>query len=89
MRRRFSYIILFLLAATLAGCSPINLTIKWEESSRHFVGRGVYGRIKKVGDSHAMVYDVGRTAIIRFSNDKCESWGKPIEVAKGDRWRLC
>ena len=78
-------IIAFVLAVvTLAGCSPINLTIKWEESSRHFVGRGVYGRIKKVGDSHAMVYDVGRTAIIRFSNDKCESWGKPIEVAKGE-----
>lgn len=76
-------IIAFVLAvATLAGCSPINLTIKWEEDSRHFVGRGVYGRIKSVGDRFAMVYDVGRAAIIRFSDDKCESWSKSIEVAK-------
>ena len=84
MRRRFSYIVLLLFAATITGCSPINLTIKWEESSRQFVGRGVYGRIKAVGDHHAMVYDVGRTAIIRFSNDNCASWGEPIEVAKAD-----
>ena len=76
-------IIAFVLAVvTLAGCSHINLTIKWEEDSRHFVGRGVYGRIKRVGDHFAMVYDTGRTAIIRFSDDKCESWSKPIEVAK-------
>ena len=84
MRRRFSHIVLLLFAATITGCSPINLTIKWEESSRQFVGRGVYGRIKSVGDRHAMVYDVGRTAIIRFSEDKCESWGEPIKVAKAD-----
>ena len=76
-------IIAFVLAVvTLAGCSHINLTIKWEEDSRHFVGRGVYGRIKRVGDHFAMVYDTGRTAIIRFSDDKCESWSKSIEVAK-------
>ena len=67
---------------TLTSCSSAKLTIRWEEDSRHFVGRGVYGRIKEVDNRHALVYDVGRTAIIRFSDDKCESWSEPIEVAK-------
>ena len=81
---RLKIIAFILVVVTLAGCSPINLTIKWEEDSRHFVGRGVYGRIKSVGDRYAIVYDVGRTAIIRFSDDKCISWGEPIEVAKAE-----
>ncbi len=84
MRRIFSYIVLLLFAATIAGCAPINLTIKWEEDSRSFVGRGVYARVKEVGDRHAIVYNISRTAIIRFSDDKCESWGEPIEVAKAE-----
>lgn len=81
---RLKIIAIVLGIASLVGCAPINLTIKWEEDSRNFVGRGVYARIKSVGDRHAIVYDVGRTAIIRFSDDKCLSWGEPIEVAKAE-----
>ena len=84
MQRISSYITLLLIAVVFVGCAPINLTIKWEEDSRHFVGRGVYARIKAVGDRHAMVYDVGRTAIIRFSSDRCKSWSEPVEVAKAE-----
>ena len=31
-----------------------------------------------------MVYDVGRTAVIRFSDDNCESWSEPTKVAKAE-----
>ena len=81
---RLKIIAIFFAIIVVASCSPIKLTIKWEDESRHFVGRGVYGRIKEVDSRHAIVYDVGRTAIIRFSDDKCESWGRPIEVAKAE-----
>ena len=84
MQRVSSYIITLLLATIFIGCAPLNLTIKWEEDSRQFIGRGVYGRIKEVDNHHALVYDVGRTAVIRFSHDKCESWGEPVEVAKAE-----
>lgn len=84
MQGKSSYTILLLLAAIFVGCAPLNLTIKWEEDSRQFVGRGVYARIKVVNNRHAIVYDVGRTAIIRFSDDRCKSWSEPIEVAKAE-----
>lgn len=31
-----------------------------------------------------MVHSLGRTAVIRFSDDKCESWSEPTEVAKAE-----
>ena len=31
-----------------------------------------------------MVHDVGRAAVIRFSYDNCESWSKPLVVAKSE-----
>ena len=86
MQRISRYIVLLLLAATLASCSTIQTTIKWDEESCNVVGRGVYARIKSVGNRHAIVYDVGRTAIIRFSDDKCVSWSEPIEVAKAENY---
>lgn len=81
---RLKVLIAVIVVATLTGCSPTRLTIKWNDDSCHFVCRGGYARIKAVGDAHAMVYNVGRTAVIRFSNDKCESWSEPTEVAKAE-----
>ena len=76
--------ILFCVAALLMGCGTSNLTIKWSEESSHFITRGGYARIKKVDNRHALVYDAGRSVWICFSNDKCESWGGAIEVARGE-----
>ena len=76
-------VVAIIAVALLAGCSPAKLTIRWEDSPT-FVGRGGYARVKAVDNRHAIVYNVGRTAIIRFSDDKCASWGEPIEVAKAD-----
>ena len=73
-----------LLAAILTSCSTTNLTIRWEAERYNFVGRGGYARIKEVGNHHALVYNLGRTAVIRFSDDKCESWSEPLEVAKAE-----
>ena len=66
------------------GCSATNLTIAWDRHSSQFVTRGVYARIKKVDNRHALVYDAGGVLSIRFSDDKCDSWSKPIEVARGE-----
>lgn len=66
----------------VAGCTPKNITIKWDESRCHFVTSGGYARIKKVDNRHALVYNSGSPALLRFSDDKCESWGEPIEVAR-------
>ena len=79
---RFS--ILSIATAIMVGCGATNLTIQWSEESSHFVTRGVYARIKKVDNRHALVYGAGRSVWIRFSDDGCESWGTPIEVARGD-----
>ena len=80
---RVRIVIIAFISAILTSCSPIGLTIKWNAESCDFVGRGGYARIKEVGNRHAMVYNLGRTAVIRFSDDKCESWSEPTEVAKG------
>ena len=82
--RRANIVIVAFIAAFLASCSPIKLTIEWNEESSHFVCRGGYARIKAVGSGHAMVYNAGRVAMIRFSNNGCESWSEPIEVAKSE-----
>lgn len=80
---RLKVLIAVIVVATLTGCSPTRLTIKWNENPT-FVCHGGYARIKEVGNMHAIAYNVGRTAVIRFSNDKCESWSEPTEVAKAD-----
>lgn len=70
--------------STLVGCTPKNITIEWDESSCHFVTSGGYARIKKVDNRHALVYNYGAPALLRFSDDCCESWGEPIEVARAE-----
>ena len=70
--------------STLVGCAPKNITIEWDESSCHFVTSGGYARIKKVDNRHALVYNSGAPALLRFSDDCCESWGEPIEVARAE-----
>lgn len=83
---RLKIVAFVLIITSFAGCSPIGVTIRWKADSSHFVCPGGYARIKEVGNKYALVYNVGRTAVIRFSEDKCESWSNPIEVAKGDNY---
>ena len=73
-----------LLAAVLIGCAPKDVTIVWDDASCHFVSHGVYARVKKVDDRFALVYNAGNPALIRFSDDGCESWGEPMEVARAE-----
>ena len=47
-----------------------------------FATPGVYARIKKVKNRHALVYNTGNAALIRFSKDECNSWSEPIKVAE-------
>ena len=81
---RFKLLSLAIVCATFIGCIPKNLTIEWDNASCHFVTHGVYARIKKVDDRFALVYNAGDPALIRFSDDSCESWGDPIEVARAE-----
>lgn len=78
-----SKIVTIILAVALIGVgSAQNLTIEWMAESAQFVTRGGYARIKKVDNRHAMVYGAGGATWIRFSDDKCESWGEAIEIAR-------
>lgn len=77
-------ILSILLLSLFTGCAPKNVTIEWDESSCHFVSPGGYARIKSVDNRHALVYNAGAPALIRFSDDGCESWGEPIEVARAE-----
>lgn len=81
---RFKLLSLAIVCAIFIGCTPKNLTIEWDNASCHFVTHGVYARIKKVDDRFALVYNAGDPALIRFSDDSCESWGDPIEVARAE-----
>ena len=81
---RASRIISLLLVAILTSCTPIRLAISWDAESCKFVGRGDYARVKRVDNKHAIVYNCGTAALIRFSNDGCATWSKPIEVAKAE-----
>ena len=80
--KRMKLLATLLCAAILIGCAPKNITIEWDNSTCHFVTPGVYARITKVDNRHALVYNAGAPALIRFSDDKCESWSEPLEVAK-------
>ena len=72
------------LLGWLCSCNNREITIKWDASTAQFVTRGVYARIKPVGQRHALVYNAGDPALIRFSDDGCESWGEPQEVARAE-----
>ena len=82
--KRMKLLATLLCAAMLFGCAPKNITIEWDNSTCHFVTPGVYARITKVDDRHALVYNAGAPALIRFSDDKCESWSEPSEVARAE-----
>lgn len=84
MRKITLLITVTICTALLSGCAPKNLTIEWDAATCHFVTPGVYARIKQVDNRHALVYNAGNPALIRFSDDDCESWGDPIEVARAE-----
>ena len=79
---RLKILITIIAIAIFVGCSPARLTIKWDDPT--FVGPGGYARVKAVDNRYAMVYNAGRAAVIRFSDDGCKSWSEPIKVAKSD-----
>lgn len=78
-------LMLVLAAAVMVGCASTNITIDWSDSSS-FVARGGYARIKRVDNRHALVYGAGGAVWIRFSDDKCDSWSAPIEVARDEEY---
>ena len=82
--RLFKFTSLAIAILLFVGCSTTNLTIRWSEENSQFVTRGGYARIKKVDNHHALVYGAGRSIWIRFSDDECESWSSPVEVARGE-----
>ena len=81
--KKLHYLFITLLLAACC-CSCRDITIDWDADSLHFVTHGVYARIRSVGERHALVYNAGDPALIRFSDDECESWGKPIVVAQAE-----
>lgn len=80
----FKLLAIAIIGSAITSCKPKNLTIEWDNASCHFVTHGVYARVKPVDDRFALVYNAGNPALIRFSDDGCESWGDPIEVAKAE-----
>ena len=82
-KRMKKIIFFFTINLLLLQCCPVkDVTIQWHEESLQFVTGGVYARIKKVQKHHALVYNSGDAALIRFSEDNCRNWSTPQEVAK-------
>ena len=81
--KSFRYLLITILLAACS-CSNNDVTIEWDANSLQFITRGVYARIHAVGNRHALVYNAGNPALIRFSDDGCESWSEPIIVAQTD-----
>ena len=78
-------ILFFAINLLLIQCCPVkDLKIEWHKETQQFVCGGVYARIKKVQKRHALVYNAGNAALIRFSDDNCESWSNPDKVAEED-----
>ena len=76
-------ILLFAIALMLIQCTPPkDISIRWQEESLQFVTSGVYARIKPIGERHALVYNAGNAALIRYSEDRCNSWSEPEKVAE-------
>ena len=76
-------ILFFAIAFLLTKCSlPNDVAIRWQEESLQFVTSGVYARIKPVGERHALVYNTGNAALIRYSDDCCNTWSAPAKVAE-------
>lgn len=81
--RNLRYILVAILFMACS-CSSREITIEWDANSLQFVTHGVYARIRAVGERHALVYNAGNPALIRFSDDGCNSWGEPIVVAQAE-----
>lgn len=77
-------IVVCILMFSICSCAHREVTIDWDSNSLQFVTRGGYARIKQVQDRHALVYNASAPALIRFSDDGCESWGEPIVVAQAE-----
>lgn len=77
-------LILIALLLAVCGCANDNITIEWDAGSLKFISRGGYARIRTVGNRHALVYNAGDPALIRFSDDDCESWSEPTIVAQAE-----
>jgi hypothetical protein len=79
-------ILLFAIAFLLVQCCPRkDIAIRWQEESLQFVTSGVYARIKPIGERHALVYNAGNAAFIRYSEDHCNSWHAPEKVAECEK----
>lgn len=73
------------ISLLLLQCCPVqDVTIQWQEETLQFATPGVYARIKKVKNRHALVYNTGNAALIRFSEDGCNSWSDPQKVAEDE-----
>ena len=73
------------ISLLLLQCCPVqDVTIQWQEETLQFATLGVYARIKKVQKRHALVYNAGNAALIRFSEDNCNSWSDPQKVAEDE-----
>ena len=75
-----------LIATLFTGCTPSKPTIEWDSSSLSYITPGNYARIKSVDNHHALVYNVGSRAYIRFSYDQCDTWSEPTIVAQNDKY---
>ncbi len=76
-------ILFFAISLMLSQCCPVkDITIQWHEETLQYVTGGVYARIKQTQKRHALVYNAGDAALIRFSEDNCRSWSSAQEVAK-------
>ena len=82
-KRMKKIILFFTINLLLLQCCPVkDVTIRWHEETLKFATGGVYARIKQVQKHHALVYNAGDAALIRFSEDSCRSWSPAQEVAK-------
>lgn len=80
-------LLLMAISILLLQCSTVkDVTIQWQEESLQYVTPGVYARIKKVQERHALVYNSGNAALIRFSEDNCNSWSDPQKVADNEAY---
>lgn len=80
-------ILLSAISILLLQCSTVqDVKIQWQEKSLQYATPGVYARIKKVQERHALVYNSGNAALIRFSENNCNSWSSPQKVAENNKY---
>ena len=74
------------IAILFINCTHNKPTIEWDSSSLSHITPGNYARIKCVDNHHALVYNIGSRAYIRFSDDECDTWSEPSIVAQNDKY---